>query len=83
MTSTKFNNETITLEIKRQGYGQYLFIIETDKYIYSKRSTDSILFDAINSDEDETNEWGTRQDAIDSAIEMVLNAHLYNYTLSK
>lgn len=82
MTSSKFNNETIQLEIVKTGYGQYSFRIETSEGKFSKHSTNSILVDAINSDEDDTNDWGSIQDAIDSAVEMVLDANEISYELS-
>ena len=82
MTTKKFNNETITLEIKNKGYGQYSLVIETEKWILSKYTTNSVLVDSINSNEDEENDYGTVQDAIDTAVEMVLDANSIEYTLS-
>ena len=82
MTTTKFNNEAITLEIKNKGYGQYSLIIETEKWVLSKYTTNSILVDSINSNEDDENEYGSVQDAIDTAVEMVLDANSIEYTLS-
>jgi len=83
MVSTKFYNEEIHLTIRRINYGQYMFTIDTGVWELSKYCTDSILVDAINSDDDEENDWGTRQDAIDTAVEMVLDANGIEYELSK
>lgn len=62
---------TAQLTINRTGSGQYSFQVDTPDGQFSMRSTNSVLVDAINSDDDE-NDWGTRQDAIDRAIESVL-----------
>ena len=74
MTSTKFNNETIKLEIKRIGYGQYSFIINTLEGIFSLYSTDSMLVDAINNDNEELSQY-----AIDLTISKVLGSNNVSY----
>lgn len=79
MNTQKFNNQTIELEINRTGYGKYSFVAKSANGIFSMHSTNSILVDAINSDEDDTNDWGTRQDAIDAAVESVLIANGHEY----
>jgi hypothetical protein len=74
MISTKFKNEVINLEIKRIGYGQYSFIINTLDGIFSLYSTDSMLFDAINNDNEILSQY-----AIDLTIGKVLTSNNIDY----
>ena len=70
MTSTKFKNETINLEILNRGYGQYLFKITTNEGIFSLYSTDSMLIDAIKNDNEILSQY-----AVDLTISKVLTSN--------
>ena len=79
MTSTKFNNETINLQILKTGYGHWRLIVDTLEDRYTALTTDSLLIDAIKSDEDELTRFGTHQDCIDKAVKYVLDCNEVNY----
>jgi hypothetical protein len=79
MTSTKFKNETINLQILKTGYGHWKFTIDTLEGKFTYLSTNSMLVDAINSDEDELTRYGTHQDCIDMAVKYVLDFNEVNY----
>lgn len=76
MTTTKFNNERIILSFLTKGYGQYSFqITREDGSQLTAHSTNSILVDACRSDDEDNNDWGTTQDAIDTVVQIVLEAN--------
>ena len=80
MTTSKFNNQTIILSFRTAGYGQYYFeITMEDGTQHTAYSTNSILVDACRSENEDTNDWGTTQDAIDAAVEYVLYKNEIDY----
>ena len=79
MISTKFNEEVINLQILKTGYGHYKFTIDTFKGTFYTISTLSLLVDAIKSNEGEQTRYGTRQDAIDKAVRIVLDDNDIDY----
>jgi hypothetical protein len=78
MTSNKFLNQTINLQIMFKGYGHWQFIIDTLEGRYKHLTTNSLLIDSIKSNEDELTRYGTIQDAIDYAIQCTLLANNIN-----
>ena len=79
MTSEKFINQTINLQISLRNYGHYKFTIDTLEGTFYTISTLSMLVDAIKSNEDELTRYGTIQDAIDYAVKIVLDDNDIEY----
>lgn len=79
MTTNKFLNQELTLSIKKTNYGHWRLIVDLLEDRYTSLTTDSLLIDSINSDEDELTRYGTHQDCIDKAVKYVLDCNEINY----
>ena len=75
MTTNKYLNQEINLQIFKTGYGHWRLIVDTLEDKYTALTTDSLLIDAINSEEDELTRFGTHQDCIDNAVKYVLTCN--------
>lgn len=75
MITNKYLNQKLTLSIKKTNYGHYRLIVDALEDRYTALTTDSLLIDAINSEEDELTRYGTHQDCIDKAVKYVLDCN--------
>lgn len=75
MITNKYLNQGLTLSIKKTNYGHYRLIVDALEDRYTALTTDSLLIDAINSEEDELTRYGTHQDCIDKAVKYVLDCN--------
>ena len=75
MKTNKYLNQELNLSIKKTNYGHYRLIVNALEDRYTALTTDSLLIDSINSEEDELTRYGTHQECIDKAVKYVLTSN--------